>query len=100
MLQKWPQNMIKLKLKLKWIHEHVSTAKMAPKTNHIKSNSIHVHVTKIAPKSYQMKLILKRIHEHVSIAEMAPKTNHTKSNWSHVHVTRTKKASEIDQMTL
>ncbi len=73
---------------------------MAPKTNHIKSNWIHVHVTKMAPKYYQMNLKLKRIHEHGSIAKMAPKTNHTKSNWSHVHVTRTKQASITDQMTL
>ncbi len=48
-----------------WIHENVSTAEMAPTTNHIKPNWINVHVTKMVPKSEQMTLKLKCIHEHV-----------------------------------
>jgi hypothetical protein len=71
---------------------------MAPKINHTKYDWIHVHVTKMAPKSDQMKLKLKRIHEHVSIAEIAEMVPNT--NWIHVHVTRIKIAPTFDQMNL
>ena len=71
---KMAPNIDRIKLKLKRIYEHVSTAEMAPKTKHTKSNWIHVHVTssKMAQKLDQMKL--KWIHFLNTIIELPPKT--------------------------